>query len=359
MNLLLFSVMPRGRPFKDLESVKEEIISSFQAGRTILDIAGRLRRHHDITVTDRTVKSRFQSWGISKRVRTDKNEQLFDRIRTLYFTMALNDSDMLQVLHNEGFQISLLGLRRVRKELNLFRAHISTERKQLLEDTMQNVLQQEIQKGVIQGCGRRLVYNHFRRQGYNFPRFVRLSFMVLRLTGQDLFLCLILTSHRDKLFTIYRTLLPDVVDRRKRDLQGRRGEYTVPGPNFIWSVDGYNKLRSYGIEIYAALDAYARYVVWIYVGISNRTQVSVLSQYLSTIQAFGQQPRFIRSDPDRRDETSLLASAHHQLQQEYEPGLEFQDCYLYGTSTANQRIEAWWGQITHSQLFKWRVRLNE
>ncbi|KAL9614761.1 MAG: hypothetical protein Q9167_000752 [Letrouitia subvulpina] len=239
--------------------------------------------------------------------------------------MALNDSDMLQVLHKEGFQISLRGLRRLRKDLNLT-AHISVEQKQLLRETMQTIVRQELQKGVIQGYGRRLVYDHFRQQGYNFPR--------------------------DKLFSVYRTLLLDASDRRKNDLQRRRGEYIVPEPNYIWSIDGYDKLRSYGIEIYAALDTYARYVIWVHVGISNRTQTSLLSQYLYAIQAFGQQPRFIRLN--RGNETSLLASAHHQLQQAYEPGLEFQDCYLYGTNTANQRIEAWWGQMTHSQLFKWR-----
>ncbi|KAI4211630.1 MAG: hypothetical protein LQ351_005533, partial [Letrouitia transgressa] len=233
---------------------------------------------------------------------------------------------MLQVLHKEGFQISLKGLRRVRKDLNLIRKFISVERKQALQEMMQEVVQQEIQKGNIQGYGRGLVYNHFRRQGYIFPR--------------------------DKLFSLYRTLLPDVVDRRKRDLQRRRGEYIVPGPNFLWSIDGYDKLKAYGIEIYAGLDAYARYITWIYVGISNRTQICVLSQYLSTVGAFNQQPRFVRSD--RGGETTLLASAHHQLQQKYQPEIQFGDCYLYGTSTANQRIEAWWGQMTHSQLFKWR-----
>lgn len=165
--------------------MKEEIITSFQTGRTIADIVGQLRRHN-VNVTGRTVKSRLSAWGISKRIRTDKNEQLLDRIRTLYFTRAINDSDMLQVPHDEGFQISLLGLRRVRKELNLYRVHISTERKQLLKDTIQTVVQQGIQKGVIQGYGRRLVHDYFRRQGYNFPRFVPLGFMVFPLTGQDL-----------------------------------------------------------------------------------------------------------------------------------------------------------------------------
>lgn len=45
-----------------------------------------------------------------------------------------------------------------------------------------------------------------------------------------------------------------------------RGEYIVDGPNAVWSVDGYEKLANWGIQIYAAIDAYSRYIIWFYVG---------------------------------------------------------------------------------------------
>jgi hypothetical protein len=145
---------------------------------------------------------------------------------------------------------------------------------------------------------------------------------------------------RDRLFSIYRELAPDSVTRRLADLQRHRGAYIVPGPNFIWSIDGYLKLALYGIEIYAAIDAYSRYIIWIYVGISSRTAVSVLRQFLDVVQVTQQQPRFVRSD--RGTETILLAEAHHKLQRSNSPEMLLSECYLYGTSTANQRIEAWW-----------------
>jgi len=58
-----------------------------------------------------------------------------------------------------------------------------------------------------------------------------------------------------------------------------RGEYWVPGPNYIWSVDGHMKLELFGIEIYASVDAYSRYITWIYFGVSTRTAISVLCGY--------------------------------------------------------------------------------
>ena len=156
------------------------------------------------------------------------------------------------------------------------------------------------------------------------------------------------------MFTIVKELHPEGIAARTKDMQRHRGEYIVPGPNYIWSLDGYCKLDPYGFEIYAAIDAYSRYIVWVYVGISARTSVSVLRQYLDTIQDIQVMPSIIRSD--RGVETPLCANAHFALRKEssYED-LSFENCYFYGTSIANQRIEAWWGQLSKGTLFRWRV----
>ena len=56
-------------------------------------------------------------------------------------------------------------------------------------------------------------------------------------------------------------IAPDAVERRAHDMQHKRQAYVVPGPNFVWSIDGYMKLESYGIEIYAGIDAYSHYII--------------------------------------------------------------------------------------------------
>jgi hypothetical protein len=127
----------------------------------------------------------------------------------------------------------------------------------------------------------------------------------------------------------------------------------VPGPNYIWSIDGYLKLAPYGIEIYAGIDAYARYIIWIYVGTTARTEVCVLRQYLDTLEERKIQSQIVRSD--RGSETVLLAEAHHRLRRSSDLDIPLKDCYFYGTSTENERIENWWGQMSKGQVFKWRV----
>ena len=76
----------------------------------------------------------------------------------------------------------------------------------------------------------------------------------------------------------------------------RRKEYFVKGPNQVFSIDGHDKLSRFGFEIYGAIDAYSRYVVWCYVGISNLTAVSVNKQYLRLIRHTLHMPKLIRSD---------------------------------------------------------------
>jgi len=157
-----------------------------------------------------------------------------------------------------------------------------------------------------------------------------------------------------------KQLDPVGLERRTRDLNRKKGEYIVPGPDFIWSIDGHDKLSQWGFQIYACIDAYSRNIIWIYIGISNRTAQSVLHQYLLTIGDIGYRPYIIRSD--RGKETLLSAEVHFALSRTIEdnpnPDLKVQDCWFFGSSTGNQRIESWWSQIEKSQLYRWLVYIR-
>ena len=85
----------------------------------------------------------------------------------------------------------------------------------------------------------------------------------------------------------------------------------------MWSIDAYCKLEGWGIQIYAAIDAYSRHIIWAYVGITGRTQISTLAQYLATLQAVNVLPEIVRSDRGR--ETFRLADAHFFLSQLAQP----------------------------------------
>ena len=69
----------------------------------------------------------------------------------------------------------------------------------------------------------------------------------------------------------------------------------------------------------------------------------------------GYVPYIVRSD--RGKETPLAAEVHYYLSHTMQnnPHFQLRDCWYYGTSTANQRIESWWSHLQKSQLYRWRV----
>ena len=128
------------------------------------------------------------------------------------------------------------------------------------------------------------------------------------------------------MFTIVKELHQEGVITRIRDMQRHRAEYIVPGSNYIRSLDGYCKLDLHGLKI-ATIDVYSRYVVWMYVGISARTSICILRQYLDTIQDRQVMPFIIRFV--RGVETPLCANTHFELfKQSSHQDLSFDKCYF-------------------------------
>lgn len=83
--------------------------------------------------------------------------------------------------------------------------------------------------------GRRLTYTHLQQLGISVTR--------------------------DLMYQLQRQI--DPLGVMSRTFNGRsvpRNDYTVAGPNRILSVDGHHKMSIYGIEVYAGIDAYSRYV---------------------------------------------------------------------------------------------------
>ena len=63
-------------------------------------------------------------------------------------------------------------------------------------------------------------------------------------------------------------------------------------------------------------------------------------------------PKTIRSDMGW--EVVLICNSQLKLRRAEKPELPFQKIYSFGTSTRNQRIEAWWNQLAGSQTETWR-----
>lgn len=73
--------------------------------------------------------------------------------------------------------------------------------------------------------------------------------------------------------------------RRRRKLLRRT--YHSPGPGYCWHIDGYDKLKPYGICISAAIDGWSRYILWLVAGPTNNNPRIVAWNYMHIIQKLG------------------------------------------------------------------------
>ena len=73
---------------------------------------------------------------------------------------------------------------------------------------------------------------------------------------------------RKTVATIIKELDPEGVELRcRKHLRWRL--YFARGPNWVWYIDGYDKLKPYGYNIHDAIDGFSRRIFWLKVIRSN------------------------------------------------------------------------------------------
>jgi hypothetical protein len=292
-----------------------------------------------VSVTIDQLKARCKEWGFSRRGATT-DPAVLEQVHDRFHTTTEDDSTIATKLGAQGLSISARQVKELRLQHGWRRRAGTDEQvKEQRADTFQMV-QQELEEGTIRAYGRELVQTHLRIHHAHRAREDDVRDALRKLDSKG---------------TAARKPGPK---KRKRD-----GEYIVRGPDWLWCIDGHDKFRNYGIGIYAAVDAFSRKILWFYIGNSNRRRVSILQQAVTTIRASGRCPRFWRSD--HGNETLLLADAHFSFYREHKRSQGFTDdevnalrvrhCYMFGSSTANIKIESVWLRMIGSLTAIWIV----
>ena len=147
-----------------------------------------------------------------------------------------------------------------------------------------------------------------------------------------------------------KLLDPDGVERRSQHKLKRRA-YSAKGPNFIWHLDGYDKLKPFGLCIHGAIDGYSRRILWLEVGPSNNNPRIVARYFMDCVKQLGGAPRTIRGD--RGTENVNIAAMQSFLRRNGTDSMAGQKSFLYGRSVSNQRIEAWWSFLRYNDTDWW------
>ncbi len=112
----------RGRPqTTPLEPYKDLIVELFAQNTPIIDIARRLNLEHGLDISERTISRRLTSWDIPrKKTRISVTQDLQERIE-FHYNKNLNDEQITAALVEEGFQIKVRNLARMRQKLGMRR----------------------------------------------------------------------------------------------------------------------------------------------------------------------------------------------------------------------------------------------
>ena len=86
---------------------------------------------------------------------------------------------------------------------------------------------------------------------------------------------------RETVRLILKVLDPDGVETRSRRRLQRR-KYRSKGPDYIWHIDGYDKLKPFGFCIHDAIDGHSRRILWLRVCLVPRPHYFARPKRLGT-----------------------------------------------------------------------------
>lgn len=122
--------------------------------------------------------------------------------------------------------------------------------------------------------------------------------------------------------------------------------YFSSGPNFIWHIDGYDKLKPYGLCIHGCICGFSRKILWLNVYKTNNSPRVIAGYFLETVKKYGGTAKMIRGDFGT--ENVLVRDM-----QRYFRSNDITTSYIAGAGTQNQRIESWWGYLRREHLQYW------
>jgi len=279
-----------GRPRNsELDIYQDFILDQLSRKESLTSILSYLRETHQIQVSLRTLSRRLKEWNApQRRVYTVKSPGIEEALRHHFFERGASDDQLVSLLRRDGFTVSKTGVVKLRRSMDIYRRHDETGIEIRLAELRAFFDTPSPSQVLLPLLGRRAL-----------PVFLRQNAR--------------LHIPERPLFKAVQEMYPQECRARLDAIRRRRGGFTLPGPNCVWSVDGYCKLERFGFEIYAAIDAYSRYILWAFVGDSARTERAVAEQYLTAVKEHGFTPLVVRSD--KGVETTTMAGLHFLLAQ--------------------------------------------
>lgn len=115
----------------------------------------------------------------------------------------------------------------------------------------------------------------------------------------------------------------------------------------MWHVDGYDKLKPYGLPNHGCIDGYSRKIIWLRAVHSNNNPEVIARLFLNAVREIGGCPEKVRSDCGTENVT--LATIQCYLRRNHGDENAGTKSHMYGPSHSNQRIEGWWSFLRRNR----------
>ena len=205
--------------------------------------------------------------------------ETLDQIVKDYFKKGYSYLEILEYLKTyHGKTMSLSTLKRYFKSENYFRRPLHGRR--ATYDEVKEVVSEEI-RGSGSNLGYRRVWSHLKTSG--------------------------LLVRREDVRLALHELDPENVSKRRRHRLQRR-KYRNPGPNYVWHIDGHDKLKPYGLSIHGCIDGYSRRIIWLEVASTNKVPELIAKYYLDALKQILGKPKFVKAD--NGTEHSIIEPLH-------------------------------------------------
>ena len=235
-----------------------------------------------------------------------------DEVIKTYFNLGFKAQEIVLFLVSvHGIRVSLRHLKRILKRLGCRRRRFQSNL-----DEIVGVVEEE-----LRGSGSLFGYRAMHQRLINHHGLV---------------------TTREVVRQVLKIFDPEGVEHRSRH-RLRRRVYRSKGPNYLWHIDGYDKLKPFGFCVHGAIDGFSRRILWLEVSSSNSDPRVVAQYYLDCVKQLGATARIIRGD--RGTENVNLAAIQRFFRRSSNDDFSGEKSFMYGKSTSNQRIEAWWGSL--------------
>ena len=146
-----------------------------------------------------------------------------------------------------------------------------------------------------------------------------------------------------------KTIHPEGIESKKAHKLKRR-VHVSQGPNFIWHIDGYDKLKAFGFPIHGAIDGSRRKILWPNIWPAKNNLYIISYFYVNCISNLKCVPRTIKGD---RGNEKVVAGMQRSFRAEHQDSMSGHSRFLLGSSTNNQRIESWWSILKRQSNAWW------